>query len=62
MFDSIYLEFLDTEVSDLGTCTDGAVLGCQLHGEIHHFSYNEFVPAMFIVKLIEDHRKLMHFG
>lgn len=58
---NVYLKFLDTEVDDVGTYTDGAMLGCSQHGELWHFSYNDIVPADFIIRLIEEHRRVMHF-
>ena len=61
----IFLKFMDAEIYLDETTphkfTDGAVLLCEIHGDIKSFSYDAYVEGDDLAQMISDHLLRYHF-
>jgi hypothetical protein len=60
-YDNIYLHMLDTEADEY-KASDGAELGCYLHGPIKYYQVWDWVQVNRLAEDIEEHLRTRHFS
>ena len=59
---SIYLQFKDNEIADIGKYTDGADLVCEQHGVLITYGYQDMIDWEDLEYEINEHMHSMHFA